>query len=105
MPNMTRTLITNLADIPAFASEAEEQAWWNSHNLDASLFAGDEHGDGCDDLPPIRPGRRARVLVPLHITPPTLKKLRALAAEQGIGYRTLIERWIDAAVAEYDRCH
>ena len=94
-----RMIITDQADIPAFATEAEEQAWWETHKLDTALYTDEDPNGELAALIPVRPGKRPSVAISLRLDPITLQKLRVLAADQGIGYQTLIKRWVDQAIA------
>lgn len=53
-PNRQMTVICHADEIPqTFASEAEEQAWWSTHELSEELWA--RHASVPDeDLPPVR---------------------------------------------------
>ena len=72
--------------IPEFASIEEEAAFWDTHSTT----------DYEDEFKPVR-ARFAKGLsmgVTIRFDPETLRRLRAIAQEQGIGPTTLIRMWV-----------
>jgi predicted DNA binding CopG/RHH family protein len=72
--------------IPEFASIEEEAAFWDTHST----------ADYEDEFKPVR-ARFAKGLstgVTIRFDPETLRRLRAIAQEQGIGPTTLIRMWV-----------
>jgi hypothetical protein len=72
--------------IPEFASIEEEAAFWDTHST----------ADYEDEFKPVR-ARVAKGLstgVTIRFDPETLRRLRAIAQEQGIGPTTLIRMWV-----------
>ncbi len=88
--------IQRWADVPAFANEDEERAFWDTHTLGEELLADAlTHEEGDPDLPPPR-GRAARRahLISLRLDPDVRDRLKAIAQRHGIGYQTLLKQWI-----------
>jgi predicted DNA binding CopG/RHH family protein len=72
--------------IPEFASIEEEAAFWDTHSTT----------DYEDEFKPVH-ARFAKGLstgVTIRFDPETLRRLRAIAQEQGIGPTTLIRMWV-----------
>ena len=72
--------------IPEFASIEEEAAFWDTHSTT----------DYEEEFKPVR-ARFAKGLstgVTIRFDPETLRRLRAIAQEQGIGPTTLIRMWV-----------
>jgi predicted DNA binding CopG/RHH family protein len=70
-----------MVDAPRFASEAEEAAWWDSHqDLLAELLI--KHGRRA-----ILPTKSVTVRLPVA----DIDQARRLAAQRGMGYQTLIK--------------
>jgi predicted DNA binding CopG/RHH family protein len=77
---------TTKKHIPAFASIEEEAAFWDTHST----------ADYEDEFKPVRV-RFAKKLshgLTIRLDPDTLEKVRAEAAEKGIGATTLIRMWV-----------
>ena len=59
-PNREMTVIHSMDEVPDFASEAEEAAWWATHELSEELWRSlprmPDH-----DLPPVRTEQPQRV--------------------------------------------
>jgi predicted DNA binding CopG/RHH family protein len=72
--------------IPEFATIEEEAAFWDTHST----------ADFEDEFKPIRArfGKRLSTGVTIRLDPETLKKLRSMAQERGIGPTTLIRMWV-----------
>ncbi len=72
--------------IPEFASIEEEAAFWDTHST-ADYEA--------EFKPvPIRFAKRLSSDVTIRLDPDTLKQLRSMAHEKGIGPTTLIRMWV-----------
>ena len=72
--------------IPEFASIEEEAAFWDTHST-----ADYEH-----EFRPVRTrfAKRLSSGVTIRLDPDTLKQLRTMAQEKGIGPTTLIRMWV-----------
>jgi predicted DNA binding CopG/RHH family protein len=91
--------ITNLADIPAFASEADEDAFWTTHELSDELAAASEPFP--DDLLPPPPPRT--VPVSFRFDAHTLQRAKRLAATRGTGYQTLLKEFVIERLYEEEK--
>ena len=72
--------------IPEFASREEEAKFWDTHDVT----------DYWDELKPVQV-RFAKNLsegVTIRLNPETLKKVRRLAQEKGIGPSVMIRMWV-----------
>ena len=70
-------------EVPAFESEAEESAFWATHDLSDELLA--EMKPAADtNLPPPRPRTRP---IAIRFDESTLHRIKTLAARRGKGYR------------------
>ena len=82
-----------IMDTPVFRSEAEEAAWWDSHqDLVADLLL--KHGRRT-----AMPTRSVTVRIPLT----DIDKARQLAEAKGIGYQTLIKILLHDALKREER--
>jgi hypothetical protein len=72
--------------IPEFASIEEEAAFWDTHST----------ADYEDEFKPVRVrvAKRLSTGVTIRFDPETLRRLRTIAREQGIGPTTLIRMWV-----------
>jgi predicted DNA binding CopG/RHH family protein len=72
--------------IPEFATIEEEAAFWDTHST----------ADYEDEFKPVRVrfAKRLSTGVTIRLDPDTLKKLRSMAQERGIGPTTLIRMWV-----------
>ncbi len=75
-----------ITEIPAFATEDEERAWWDAHGRDVHLDAFESVQVQFDIRP--RPRRSARLT--LRLEPETIARYREVAAEMGMGYTSLM---------------
>ena len=107
MRNMAkeRKEIKSWNDIPSFASEAEEQAWWDEHDVSEELL---------ETFGPVPEGElpapRQRTVTRPRKTPVSVRmeeelvdRLRALAAVKGIGYQTLLRQFVSERVYEEEK--
>ncbi|HEY4028001.1 MAG TPA: CopG family antitoxin [Candidatus Dormibacteraeota bacterium] len=77
-------------EVPRFASEEEESAFWASHQLGDELLA--RMGPVAEgELPPPRPRTRP---VAIRFDDATLQRLRVLADRRGKGYQTLLKEFV-----------
>jgi uncharacterized protein (DUF4415 family) len=103
------TAVNRWEDVPQFASEAEEQAFWSTHTLGEPLLeqfkpvpvAGDT------DLPPARqrPDQdepRTRPIA-IRLDRDVLRRLRAVAAKKGKGYQTLLKEFVMERLYEEEK--
>ena len=114
MPARPKKLIpVEREDIPPFASEAEEHAFWSTHTLGPRLL-GEMRPEGDPDLPSpdqmraylgARGRERAESTqpVPIRFEVDLLRRLRALAARKHIGYQTLLKQFVTERLYEEEK--
>jgi CopG antitoxin of type II toxin-antitoxin system len=94
-----RETLHSLDDIPAFASEAEEAAFWDDHGLGEEVLAAMAPlPDGV--LPPARP--RTKPLA-LRLDESTLQRVKALARRRHQSYQTLLRDLVTERLAEEEQ--
>jgi predicted DNA binding CopG/RHH family protein len=93
-PEPVRRPIERWDEVPQFASEQEEQEFWDSHTLSERLLDEMERG-GPDDLRgvPTRTPTRSRTIA-VRFEEDVLRRMRALAARKQLGYQTLLKSFV-----------
>jgi predicted DNA binding CopG/RHH family protein len=93
------TVIHSREEIPAFASEAEEAAFWATHEIADDLWdrlpAVPEEA-----MPPARPRTRP---VGIRFDESTLERIKVLAARRHKGYQTLLREFITERLYEEEQ--
>lgn len=85
--------VNSWEQVPAFASEEEEAAFWGTHAFGPGLTAEAESGDlNLDDVLP-RPQPRTAPLS-FRFDQVTVKRLKALAMRRNKGYQTLVKEFV-----------
>jgi len=85
--------------IPSFANEAEEAAFWDSHELGEEIVARMEPvPEGV--LPPARPGTTS---VAIRFDTHTLGRVKDLARRRRTGYQTLIKEFVTERTYEEEK--
>jgi predicted DNA binding CopG/RHH family protein len=92
-------VVESLEEIPVFASEADEAAFWTKHQLSDALLAAMEPLDE-QVLPPPRPRTKP---VAVRFDESTLRRVKALAARRGKGYQTLLKEFVVERLYEEER--
>lgn len=93
------TEIDSWDEVPAFASEADEAAWWDTHGFSAAFFrANRPTGDG--DLPAPRPRTTP---VAIRFDADTLARLKALARRKHKGYQTMLKEFVAERLYEEEK--
>ncbi|WP_278914165.1 CopG family antitoxin [Deinococcus wulumuqiensis] len=93
------TIITDMSQIPAFESEAEEVAFWNTHALAEHLLK-PEHKEA-DFLPPPRP--RKSTPTSIRLGTDLEQRLRVLAERKNTTYQTLLKEFVLERVYEEEK--
>ncbi len=93
------TTIRSIEEIPTFHSEAEEHAFWATHELSDALWDQAEPL-GPDELPP---PRATSIPVVILLDEVTLRRVKALARRRGESYQSLLEEFVTSGVAELER--
>lgn len=93
--------VNDPSEIPEFADEAEERAFWATHRVGPGMIArNDVDADPLLDAIPTRPRTRP---VPIRFDAGTLARLRALAARRGVGYQTLLKTFVMERLYEEEK--
>ena len=93
----TLLIIQNLDEVPAFASEADEAAFWSTHEFSDELLA------QMEDVPPaVLPRPRTRP-IPIRFDDDTLRRLKVLAARRHKGYQTLLKEFVVERLYEEEK--
>jgi hypothetical protein len=93
------TQVDHLEDIPAFASEDDEHAFWANHELAPELWECAAPLEP-DELPAPRSTTRP---VATRFDEHTLTRLKALARCQGKGYQTLLKEFVTERLDEEEK--
>src|SRR5437667_10225047 len=91
--------VQRLEDIPRFAGEAEEHAFWATHELDEALWDQAEPF-GPDELPPPRSATKP---VAIRFDGHTLALLTRLARKRHKGYQTLLNEFVIERLYEEEK--
>ena len=82
-------------EVPVYRTEEEEAAYWETHALGEALLSDRENEGNDPRLPPPRGRNHHRSeMISLRLDPHLLRRLKQLAAEQGIGYQTMLKQWL-----------
>ena len=93
------TTIQHAVEIPRFTSEAEEREFWATHTLSRTVV--EQAARAPDDpLPPPSPRTRS---IPIRFDGTTIARLKALAAQRGIGYQTLLKEFVIERLYEEEK--
>jgi predicted DNA binding CopG/RHH family protein len=94
-------LVEDRRDIPTFHTEAEEAEYWATHTLGDHLLAEMAPAREVDPLLP--PSRAASSSITIRLESDVLHRLRSLAATRGIGYQTLLKRFVVERLYDEER--
>jgi hypothetical protein len=94
-----REALHSLDNLPAFASEAEEAAFWDAHELGDEVLA---HMAPLPDdlLPPVRASTKLRAV---RLDEDILERAKALARKRHMGYQTLLREFVVERLAEEEQ--
>ena len=100
-----RKKIKSWDKVPSFASEAEEQAWWDEHDISEELLETfDPVPEGELPTPRERTVTRPRKTpVSVRMEEDLMNRLRVLAAVKGVGYQTLLRQFVSERVYEEEK--
>jgi hypothetical protein len=104
------TTITSWDEVPAFADEGEESAYWGTHTLGQALLDQMQPVplDGGGVLPPARPSAsgapaaRTRP-VSVRMDADLLRRLKTLAAKKRKGYQSLLKEFVVERLYEEEK--
>lgn len=93
------TTIERVEDIPTFAGEDEEHAFWKTHELSDALW------DAAEPVEPeeILAHRALTTPVVLHLDGQTLQRLEMLARQQQRDYHTLLKEFVAERLYEEEK--
>ncbi|MBA3473991.1 MAG: hypothetical protein H0T57_12325 [Rubrobacter sp.] len=100
-----RKEIKSWDEVPSFASEKEEQAWWDEHDISEELletFGPVPEGE----LPPPREKtvtRPRKGPISVRMENDLVNRLKVLAAVKGVGYQTLMRQFVADRVYEEEK--
>ncbi len=100
-----RKEIKSWDEVPSFASEKEEQAWWDEHDISEELletFGPVPEGE----LPPPREKtvtRPRKGPISVRMENDLVNRLKVLAAIKRIGYQTLMRQFVADRVYEEEK--
>jgi len=94
-------LVEDPRAIPAFDNEAEEAAYWATHIFGDGLLERMRPARQVD--PRLPPPRAASSSVTIRLDADVLHRLRTLAAARGIGYQTLLKRFVVERLYDEER--
>jgi hypothetical protein len=95
----TTTAIDSADQIPAFHTEAEEQAFWATHTLSDRMLDQAEPIPE-EDLPPVRERTSP---IPIRFDLDVLRRLRVLATRKHTGYQTLLKQFVVERLYEEEK--
>ena len=91
------TTLRSLDEVPSFTSEAEEAAFWTTHELSDELLA------HMDDVPEaVLPPPRTKP-IPVRFDEDTVRRLKALATKRHKGYQTLLKEFVVERLYEEEK--
>jgi len=94
-------LVEDQRDIPAFRNETEEAAFWATHTFGDGLLAQMRPAREVD--PRLPPPRASSSPITIRFESDVLHRLRTLAATRGIGYQTLLKRFVTERLYDEER--
>jgi len=101
-----RKEIKSWDEVPSFASEKEERAWWDEHEISEELLETFEPRSKRGNLPPPRERiitRPRKGSVSVRMENDLVNRLKDLAAIKGIGYQTLLRQFVADRVYEEEK--
>ena len=100
-----RKEIKSWDEVPSFASEEEERAWWDEHEVSEELL--ETFGPAPEGtLPSPRDKsvtRPRKAPISVRMEEELVARLKVLAAIKGIGYQTLLRQFVADRVYEEEK--
>jgi len=94
-------LVERPEDIPAFRTEEEERAYWETHVFGQGMIDRLQPARAVD--PRLPPPRAPSSPVTIRLNADVLHRLRRLAAARGIGYQTLLKQFVTERLYDEER--
>lgn len=85
--------ITHWSEIPEFASDAEEAAFWNEHELDSKLMHGSVH----------EIDSKESTTITLRFDPRMLSRIKRMARSRYLNYQSMMKQWLSERLEEEAR--
>lgn len=85
-------------DVPVFATEDDERAYWYTHTLSEELLAEMSVGPGDPQLAAPRGHGRTQP-ISVRLDPELLQRVKAIARARNVRYQTLLKQWIAERLA------
>lgn len=101
-----RKEINSWDEVPSFASEKEEQAWWDEHDISEELLDTFEPRSERDHLPPPREKtitRPPKAAISVRMERDLVNRLKVLSGKKGVGYQTLLRQFVADRVYEEEK--
>lgn len=76
--------IKNWEDLPEFESEAEENEFWQHHDIDGDLMNGSIH----------EPDSRESTTITLRFDPRILSRIKRMARSRYLNYQSMMKQWL-----------
>jgi predicted DNA binding CopG/RHH family protein len=76
--------ITRWSEIPEFADEAAEAAYWETHELDGRLMATSVH----------ETDSRESTTITLRFDPRMLSRIKRIARSRFLNYQSMMKQWL-----------
>jgi predicted DNA binding CopG/RHH family protein len=86
-------------EVPRFASDAEEGAFWSTHELSNELL--EEMRPDAD--PRLRAARTRTRPIAIRFDESTVKRIKELAQRRGKGYQTLLKEFVSERLYEEEK--
>ncbi len=93
------TVVHSWDEVPTFASEAEESAFWATHQLDEVLLA-QMTPEADESLPAPRPRTKP---IALRFDETVILRAKAVASRRGKGYQTLLKEFVSERLYEEEK--
>jgi uncharacterized protein (DUF4415 family) len=94
-------LVERPEDVPTFRTEAEEQAFWETHTFGPGMLQRLRPAREVD--PRLPPPRAPSSSVTIRLNADVLHRLRRLAAARGMGYQTLLKQFVTERLYEEEQ--
>mgnify|MGYP001411112238 CR=1 FL=1 len=77
-------VLTKWSDVPHFASDEEEAAFWKETSLDARLM----------NMSMLKTDNRDSITITLRFDPRMLARIKRLARSRYLNYQSMIKQWL-----------
>ena len=94
-------IVDDPVEIPAFRSEAEEQAYWDTHTFGDGILSRMKPAREVD--PGLPPGRAPSSSITIRLEADTLHRLRRLAAHKHTRYQTMLKTFLVERLYEEEK--